>query len=98
MRSALCSVLLCGVAFGAAAQEREVTFEETPPVTITGLAVGRADYDRVARTNSFTAGKIGLSLIKPVAGGNLFEQLTTPADGGTNCTDIHNTLGSCTPP
>jgi len=65
MRSVLCSVLLCGVAFGAAAQEREVTFEE-PRRDHHGVAVGRADYDRVARTNSFTAGKIGLSLFKPV--------------------------------
>ena len=65
MRSALCSALLCGVAFGAAAQERVVTFEETPPVTVTGFAVGRADYDRLVRTNSFTAGKIGVSLFKP---------------------------------
>src|SRR5437588_10515861 len=97
MRSALCSVLLCGVAFGAAAQEREVTFEETPPVTITGFAVGRADYDRVARTNSFTAGKIGLSLFKPVGDAYLFAQLTTAADGGATATEIDNLLVSWTP-
>src|SRR5437879_10262572 len=97
MRSALCSVLLCGVAFGAAAQEREVTFEETPPVTITGFAVGRADYDRVARTNSFTAGKIGLSLFKPVGDAYLFAQLTTALEDGASSTEIDNLLVSWTP-
>src|SRR5256884_8898011 len=98
MRSALCSVLLCGVAFGAAAQEREVTFEETPPVSITGFAVGRADYDRIARTNSFTAGKVGVSLFKPVGDAYLFAQLTTALDGsGEAATEIDNLLVSWTP-
>src|SRR2546422_4444728 len=98
MRSALCSVLLCGVAFGAAAQEREVTFEETPPVSITGFAVGRADYDRVARTNGFTAGKVGVSLFKPAGDAYLFAQLTTALDGsGEAATEIDNLLVSWTP-
>jgi hypothetical protein len=98
MRSALCSLLLCGVAFGAAAQEREVTFEETPPVSITGFAVGRADYDRIARTNSFTAGKIAVSLFKPVGDAYLFAQLTTALDGGGEAaTEIDNLLVSWTP-
>ncbi len=98
MRSALCSVLLCGVAFGAAAQEREVTFEEAPPVSVTGFAVGRADYDRIARTNSFTAGKVGVSLFKPVGDAYLFAQLTTALDGsGEAATEIDNLLVSWTP-
>ena len=98
MRSALCSVLLCGVAFGAAAQEREVTFEETPPVSITGFAVGRADYDRVARTNGFTAGKVGVSLFKPAGDAYVFAQLTTALDGsGEAATEIDNLLVSWTP-
>src|SRR3989454_3764350 len=98
MRSALCSVLLCGVAFGAAAQEREVTFEETPPVSITGFAVGRADCDRVARTNRFTAGKVGVSLFKPAGDAYLFAQLTTALDGaGEAATEIDNLLVSWTP-
>src|SRR5213078_2633957 len=98
MRSALCSALLCGVAFGAAAQERVVTFEETPPVTITGFAVGRADYDRLVRTNSFTAGKIGVSLFKPAGDAYLFAQLTTALDGGGEAaTEIDNLLVSWTP-
>ncbi len=63
MRSALVGALLCGVAIAAAAQEREVTFEEPQPVTVTGFAVGDASYDRVARSNTFTAGKIGVNLI-----------------------------------
>src|SRR5213596_2901352 len=98
MRSALCSALLCGVAFGAAAQERVVTFEETPPVTVTGFAVGRADYDRLVRTNSFTAGKIGVSLFKPAGDVYLFAQLTTALDGsGEAATEIDNLLVSWTP-
>src|SRR5881227_4106914 len=98
MRSALCSALLCGVAFGAAAQERVVTFEETPPVTVTGFAVGRADYDRLVRTNSFTAGKIGVSLFKPAGDAYLFAQLTTALDGGGEAaTEIDNLLVSWTP-
>ena len=66
MRSALWSALLCGVGMSAAAQQQTVTFEEPSPVALTGFAVGRADYDRVSRSNTFTAGKIGLSLFKPV--------------------------------
>src|SRR5947207_14505761 len=98
MRSALCSALLCGVAFGAAAQERVVTFEETPPVTITGFAVCRADYDRLVRTNSFTAGKIGVSLFKPPGDVDLFAQLTTALGGGGQpATEIDDLLLGCRP-
>ena len=98
MRSVLCSVVLCGVAFGAAAQEREVTFEEVAPVSVSGFAVGRADYDRIARTNSFTAGKVGVSLFKPVGDAYLFAQLTTALDGsGEAATEIDNLLVSWTP-
>src|SRR5881409_4215152 len=98
MRSALCSVLLCAVAFEAAAQERAVRFEEAPPVSVTGFAVGRADYDRVSRTNSFTAGKIGVSLFKPAGDAYLFAQLTTALDGGGEAaTEIDNLLVSWTP-
>src|SRR5256886_9076708 len=98
MRSVLCSVVLCGVAFGAAAQEREVTFEEVAPVSVSGFAVGRADYDRIARTNSFTAGKVGVSLFKPVGDAYLSAQLTTALDGsGEAATEIDNLLVSGTP-
>src|SRR5213596_882945 len=97
MRSALCGVLLYGLAFQAAAQEREVTFEEPQPVAVTGFAVGRADYDRVARSNSFTAGKIGVSLFKPVGEAYLFAQLTTALEGGEAATEIDNLLVSWTP-
>ena len=98
MRSVLCSVVLCGVAFGAAAQEREVTFEEVAPVSVSGFAVGRVDYDRIARTNSFTAGKVGVSLFKPVGDAYLFAQLTTALDGsGEAATEIDNLLVSWTP-
>ena len=97
MRSALWSALLCGVAMSAAAQQRAVTFEEPPPVSITGFAVGRADYDRVARSNSFTAGKIGVSLFKPVGDAYLFAQLTTALEDGASSTEIDNFLVSWTP-
>jgi len=97
MRSALCGVLLYGLAFQAAAQEREVTFEEPQPVAVTGFAVGRADYDRVLRANTFAAGKIGVSLFKPVGDAYLFAQLTTALEGGEASTEIDNLLVSWTP-
>src|SRR6059036_1460788 len=97
MRSALCGVLLCGCAASAAAQGTPVTFEEPQPVTVTGFAVGRANYDRVARSNSFTAGKIGVSLFKPVGEAYLFAQLTTALEDGESSTEIDNLLVSWTP-
>src|SRR5213080_2005127 len=98
MRSALWSALLCGVAMSAAAQQRAVTFEEPSPVAITGFAVGRADYDRAIRSNTFTAGKIGVSLFKPAGDAYLFAQLTTALDGGGEAaTEIDNLLVSWTP-
>src|SRR5213594_2026157 len=97
MRSALVGALLCGVAIAAAAQEREVTFEEPQPVTVTGFAVGDASYDRVARSNTFTAGKIGLSLFKPAGDFYLFAQLTTALEDGQTSTEIDNLLVSWTP-
>src|SRR6266550_3994890 len=92
MRSALWSALLCGVGMSAAAQQRTVTIEEPSPVAITGFAVGRADYDRVSRSNTFTAGKIGLSLFKPVGDAYLFAQLTTALEDGASSTEIDNLL------
>jgi len=97
MRSALWSALLCGVGMSAAAQQRAVTFEEPLPVTITGFAVGRADYDRVIRSNTFTAGKIGVSLFRPVGDAYLFAQLTTALEDGAASTEIDNLLVSWTP-
>jgi hypothetical protein len=97
MRSALGSALLCGVGMSAAAQQRAVTFEEPSPVSITGFAVGRADYDRVIRSNTFTAGKIGVSFFKPVGDAYLFAQLTTALEDGASSTEIDNLLVSWTP-
>src|SRR2546429_1404910 len=97
MSSVLCSVVQCVVAYGAAAQEREVTYEEVAPVSVSGFAVGRADYDRIARTNTFTAGKIGVSLFKPVGDAYLFAQLTTALEDGASSTEIDNLLVSWTP-
>src|SRR2546423_511521 len=97
MRSAPWCALLCCVAARAAAQERAVTFEEPQPVSVTGFAVGRADYDRVARSNTFAAGKIGVSLFKPAGDAYLFGQLTTALVGGESATEIDNLLVSWTP-
>src|SRR5205807_6652048 len=97
MRRAPWCALLCCVAAPAAAQERAVTFEEPQAVSLTGFAVGRADYDRLARSNSFTAGKIGVSLFKPVGDVYLFAQLTTALDGTETSTEIDNLLVSWTP-
>src|SRR3989454_11515190 len=97
MRSALCGALLCGIAIGPAAQATPVTFAEPQPGTGTGFAVGRADYDRVARSNSFTAGKIGVSLFKPAGEAYLFAQLTTALEDGETSTEIDNLLVSWTP-
>src|SRR5437667_8867846 len=97
MRNTLCGVLLCGCAASAAAQGTPVTFEEPQPVSVTGFAVGRADYDRLARSNSFTAGKIGVSLFKPVGDVYLFAQLTTALEGTATSTEIVNLLVSWTP-
>src|SRR2546427_4765729 len=97
MRNAVCGVLLCGCAASAAARGTPVTFEEPQPVAVTGFAVGRADYDRLACSNSFTAGKVGVSLFKPVGEAYLFAQLTTALEGGESATEIDNLLVSWTP-
>jgi len=97
MRSALWCALLCGITTGAAAQDKEVTFEEPQPVTVSGFAVGTADYDRVTRSNTFTAGKLGVSLFKSVGDAYVFAQLTTAVEDGASSTDIDNLLVSWTP-
>src|SRR5258708_14071191 len=97
MRSARWCALLCGVAINAAAQERSVTFEEPSPVAITGFAVGRADYARVTRSNTFTAGKVGVSFFKPVGDAYLFAHLTTALADGATTPAISNLLVSWTP-
>lgn len=90
--------VLCWVAVStAAAQGRPVTFEEPAPVTITGFAVGNAGYDRALRTNDLTAGKIALSLFKPVGDAYFFGQLTTALEDGEASTEIDNLLISWTP-
>src|SRR3989449_6787488 len=97
MRSALWSALLCVVGTSAAAQQRAVTFEEPPPVTVSGFAVGRADYDRVVKSNTFTAGKVGVSLFKPAGDGVLSAHLTPALEAGAESTEIDNLLVSWTP-
>src|SRR5256886_1509333 len=97
MGTGLCGVWLWGSAARAAAQGTPVAFEEPQPVAVTGFAVGRANSDRVARSNSFTAGKIGVSLFKPAGEAYLFAQLTTALEGGEAATEIDNLLVSWTP-
>ena len=97
MRGALLFALLCAIRASAAAQGTPVTFEEPQAVTVTGFAVGRVDYDRLDRSNSFTAGKIALSLFKPVGDAYLFGQLTTALDNGETAIAIDNLLFSWTP-
>lgn len=79
MRSARCSALLLGVMAGAAAaQEREVRFEEQKPVTVSGFAVGLAAYNRNLERNTAGATKLALSLFRPWSDDlYLFGQLTT---------------------
>src|SRR3990172_8860119 len=105
MRSALCSALLLGVAAGAAAApEREVSFQEQKPVSVTGFAVGLASYDRNLVRNGAGATKLALSLFQPWSD-NLyfFGQLTThvaqhdPSPVHTDI-EIDNLIVSWTPP
>jgi hypothetical protein len=97
MRSALVCALLCGVAIGGAAQQREVTFQEPQPVSVTGFAVGTAQYDRSQRATSLTAGKVAVSLFKPAGDAYLFAQLTTALEDGESSTEIDNLIVSWTP-
>lgn len=97
MRGGLPLALLCVARASAAAQGTPVTFEEPQPVAVTGFAVGRVDYDRLARANTFTAGKLALSLFKPTGDAYLFGQLTTALEDGATDIAIDNLLFSWTP-
>jgi hypothetical protein len=105
MRSALWSALLLVLVAGvAAAQEREVTFEEQKQVTVSGFAVGLASYDRNLDRNTAGASKLALSLFRPWSD-NLyfFGQLTTHvAQHDTTPVHTHieidNLIVSWTPP
>jgi hypothetical protein len=78
MRSALVGALSCVAAVSAAAQEREVTFEEQKTVTVSGFAVGLARYDRNLERNTAGATKLALSVFRPWSDGlYFFGQLTT---------------------
>ena len=103
MRTLWCSLLLAAVAGGAAAQEREVTFTEPKPVTVSGFAVGLASYDRELKQNTAAGSKIAVSLFRPWSDGlYFFGQLTTsvtPGDSGATATqtEIDNLIVSWTP-
>lgn len=97
MRNAWWCLLGVLAATAAAAQETEVSFAEPQPVALTGFAVGQAGYDRALQANSFTAGKIALSLFKPVGDAYFFGQLTTASQDGATSTEIDNLIVSWTP-
>src|SRR5206468_9888209 len=98
MRSALWCALLCGVTAELAdAQGVPVTFEEPQPVTVSGFAVGTAEYHRLERMNTLGAGKLAVSVFKPVGETYFFGQLTTSLEGGEASTEIDNLLVSWTP-
>lgn len=97
MRRALWGALLCGLAARAAAQGTAVTFQDVQPVTVTGFAVGTAQYDRAQRANTLTAGKLAVSLFKPAGDAYFFGQLTTALEDGESHTEIDNLIVSWTP-
>jgi putative OmpL-like beta-barrel porin-2 len=105
MRRMLWCVLACGAVGTAAAQDSTVTFDESRALSISGFAVGRYDWDRNARTNTFTGSKIALSLFRPWSDNlYLFGQLTTSLDVDETTgaevteTEIDNLVVSWTPP
>jgi hypothetical protein len=70
--------LSCVLAANAAAQERQVTFEEQKAATISGFAVGLAQYDRNLGRNTAGATKFALSVFRPWSDNvYFFGQLTT---------------------
>ncbi len=81
MRNAWWCLLGVLAAHAAAAQESQVSFEEPQPVTLTGFAVGQAGYDRALKANGFTAGKMALSLFKPVGDAYFFGPRPRPRAG-----------------
>lgn len=97
MRNAWWCLLGVLAASAAAAQETQVSFEEAQPVALTGFAVGQAGYDRALKANGFTAGKMALSLFKPVGDAYFFGQLTTASADGETSTEIDNLIVSWTP-
>ena len=97
MRNAWWCLLGVWAATAATAQETQVSFAEPQPVTVTGFAVGQAGYDRALKANGFTAGKMALSLFKPVGDAYFFGQLTTALEDGATSTAIDNLIVSWTP-
>jgi hypothetical protein len=105
MRVTLWCVLACGAVGTAAAQDSTVTFEESRALTVSGFAVGSYNWDRNARSNTFTGSKIALSVFRPWSDNlYLFGQLTTSLglDETTGEevteTEIDNLVVSWTPP
>ena len=105
MRVTLGCVLVCSVVRIATAQDSTVSFQEARAVTVSGFAVGSYDWDRNARTNTFSGSKIALSLFRPWSDNlYLFGQLTTHLHTdevtGEPATEIEidNLIVSWTPP
>jgi len=88
----------------AAAQDRNVNFEERPALVVSGFAVGVGSYDRNMGANTVSGSKIALSLFRPWSDQfYLFGQLTTHVeqdDSGEVHThvEIDNLIVTWTPP
>src|SRR5258708_13514427 len=97
MRNAWWCLLGVLAADAAEGREQQVSLAEPQPVALSGVAVGQAGYDRALKANGFTAGKIALSLFKPVGDAYFFGQLTTASANGATSTAIDNLIVSWTP-
>src|SRR5258708_26496726 len=97
MRNAWWCLLGVLAADAAEGREQQVSLAEPQPVALSGFAVGQAGYDRALKANGFTAGKIALSLFKPVGDAYFFGQLTTASANGATSTAIDNLIVSWTP-
>ena len=88
----------------AYAQDSTVSFNQQPPLAVSGFAVGDAGYDRNLGRGTAVAGKIALSLFRPWSDHlYIFGQLTThleQADSGPPEThiEIDNLIINWTPP
>ena len=98
-----CLVVLCGALARQSAAQDDLIPEQTTPLTVSGFAVGSANYDRNLAQNSALASKLALSLFRPWSDQlYFFGQLTThleSADGAPAEThiEIDNLLVNWTP-
>jgi hypothetical protein len=73
-----CLVVWCGALARPSVAQSELIEEQTTPLTVSGFAVGSANYDRNLAQNSALASKLALSLFRPWSDQlYFFGQLTT---------------------